>query len=107
MGFMSVMAVSVVGAFGGPMLLYAANVPAEGVSAPVSEPSASTPRWSDVRLAAELRSKDTAKIDVITAGEEQKSSFDQCSAAEDVALCRILVSAVNVAAIIGTSIPGN
>jgi hypothetical protein len=59
--------------------------------------------WSDVRF-AELRAKDTDRIDFITAGEEQKSSFDQCASAADAGLCRILVSAVNVAAIIGSSI---
>ncbi len=60
-------------------------------------------RWTTVRL-AELRERDTDRIDLITAGEEQKSSFDQCSLAADASLCRILVSALNVAAIVGTSI---
>ena len=69
-------------------------------------PAAETPRWTKVSLAAELRQKDTDKIDVITAGEKQKSAFAQCADAADVELCRILVSAVNVAAIVGTSIPG-
>lgn len=58
-----------------------------------------------VERLAELKAKDTDKISVITAGEEQKSSFDQCAATADVALCRILISVVNVAAIVGTSIP--
>ena len=98
-GIVSVVAVVVAGAFSGPGLLAAGQVPVEPAPAAV--------RWTDVRLASELRGKDTVKIDVITAGEEQKSSFDQCSAAADVVLCRILVSAVNVAAIIGTSVPGN
>ena len=60
---------------------------------------------TEVRLATELRAKDTAKVNVVTAGEGQKSSFARCAKAADVTLCRILVSAVNVAAIIGTNIP--
>lgn len=101
MSIFPVMAVVIAGAFAGPGL-----VPA-GQAAVASEATPAAGRWTDVRLVAELREKDTIKIDVITAGEEQKSSFDQCSAAADVVLCRILVSAVNVAAIIGSSIPGN
>lgn len=62
-------------------------------------------RWTEVRVVAELRDKDTVKINVVTAGEKQKSSYGRCAAAADVTLCRILVSAVNVAAIIGTNIP--
>jgi hypothetical protein len=96
-----VIAVVFVGAFGGPGIVLAGKAPV----ASVPEPAAA--RWTDVRLVAELRDKDTVKIDVITAGEEQQSSFDQCLASADVVLCRILVSAVNVAAVIGTSIPGN
>jgi len=68
-------------------------------------PAAPQGRWTSVSLAAELRAKDTDRIDVITAGEEQLSSLDRCAAAEDVELCRILVSAVNVATIIGSAIP--
>jgi hypothetical protein len=63
-------------------------------------------RWTSVRLAVELRTRDTDRINPITAGEEQKSSMDRCSAAADPDLCRVLVSAVNVAAIIGSSITG-
>lgn len=100
------MVVAVVGAFGGPGMTLAGQAPlAPEVAAPAGSEAAG--RWTDVRLAAELRDKDTTKIDVITAGEEQKSSFDQCSASADVVLCRILVGAVNAAAILGTSIPGN
>jgi hypothetical protein len=95
------MAIVVAGSFAGPGLVPAGQAAATSAAVPEAG------RWTDVRLVAELREKDTVKIDVITAGEEQKSSFDQCSAAADVVLCRILVSAVNVAAIIGTSIPGN
>jgi hypothetical protein len=96
-----IMAVLVAGAFAGPGIVPAG----QAVAAP--EVAQAAGRWTDVRLVAELREKDTIKIDAITAGEEQKSSFDQCSGSADVVLCRILVSAVNVAAIIGTSIPGN
>jgi hypothetical protein len=87
-------------AFAGPLIgpsILLADAPAQQI-APKGE------RWTEVRL-AELQAKDTDKINVITAGEAQKSSLDQCSAAADVTLCRILVSAVNVAAILGTSFP--
>jgi hypothetical protein len=60
-------------------------------------------RWSTVRL-AELREKDTDRINFVTAGEEQMSSIDRCALAADAGLCRVLVSAVNVATIIGSSI---
>ena len=63
-------------------------------------------RWTSVSLSAELRTKDTDRVDLITAGEEQKSSLDRCSDAVDVDLCRVIVSAVNVAAIVGSAIPG-
>jgi hypothetical protein len=56
-------------------------------------------------LAAELERKDTETINIITAGEAQKSSFAQCAEAADAVLCRILVGAVNAAAIIGSSVP--
>lgn len=84
-------------AFAGPLLGPAMLVAAG--------PAADAPRWTKVELALELRQKDTTRIDVITAGEKQKSAFAQCAGAADVELCRILVSAVNVAAIIGSSIP--
>lgn len=63
-------------------------------------------RWTSVSLAAELRAKDTDRVDLITAGEEQKSSLDRCSEAADVDLCRVVVSAVNIAAIVGSTITG-
>ena len=86
-------------AFAGP-LIGSAIVSAEG-------PAATSAKQEGVlaRVVAELRAKDTDKVNIITAGEEQKSSFDQCAAAADPGLCRILVSAVNVATIIGTSFP--
>jgi hypothetical protein len=59
-----------------------------------------------VSLSAELRTKDTDRVDLITAGEEQKSSLDRCSDSVDVDLCRVIVSAVNVAAIVGSTITG-
>jgi hypothetical protein len=83
--------------FAGPLInpaLAAADAPAvKAERAPVA------------RIVAELRRKDTDKIDVITAGEKQKSTFDRCSDSADSGLCRVLVSVVNIAAIIGTSIP--
>ena len=69
--------------------------------------AAASERSPVARLVAELRQKDTDKIDVITAGEKQQSSMDRCKAAADSGLCRVLVSFVNIATIIGTSIPGN
>ena len=99
MSGLSVFAVAFVGAFGGPAIMLAGQAPV------ASEPAAG--RWTEVRLVTELRDKDRVEINFITAGEEQQSSLDQCSASADVWLCRILVSAVNVAAIIGTSVPGN
>jgi hypothetical protein len=105
-GILPAMAVSFVAAFGGPGMTLAAQATLTP-QAPAAVEVAPAGRWTDVRLAAELRDKDTATIDVITAGEEQKSTFDQCAAAADVVLCRILVGAVNAAAILGTSIPGN
>lgn len=83
--------------FAGP-LIAPALLSAESV-APAQET-----RWTSVSLAAELRAKDTDRIDLITAGEEQKSSIDRCSEAADVELCRIIVSAVNVAAIVGSAV---
>ena len=68
-------------------------------------PAAPNERVPVARIVAELRQKDTDKIDVITAGEKQQSSLDRCRTSADSALCRILVSVVNIAAIIGTSIP--
>ena len=70
-----------------------------------TKPTAKVQRWADARLVTALRAKDTPKINVVTAGEEQKSSYDQCAKAADVALCRVIVSAVSVAAIIGSSVP--
>jgi hypothetical protein len=64
------------------------------------------PRWTSVDLSAELRAKDTDRVNLITAGEEQKSSLDRCSEAADAGLCRVIVSAVNVAAIVGSTITG-
>lgn len=63
-------------------------------------------RWTSVSLSAELRAKDTDRVDLVTAGEEQKSALDRCSDAVDVDLCRVIVSAVNVAAIVGSTITG-
>lgn len=57
-------------------------------------------RWTAVRLAGDLRAKDTEKIDKLTAGEEQKSSFEQCLAADEADLCRVLVGAVHVASLV-------
>jgi hypothetical protein len=70
-------------------------------------PAVKAERSPVARIVAELRQKDTDKIDVITAGEKQKSTLDRCSDSADSGLCRVLVSVVNIAAIIGTSIPGN
>jgi hypothetical protein len=64
------------------------------------------PRWTSVSLSAELRAKDTDRVDLVTAGEEQKSSLDRCSDAADADLCRIIVSAVSVAAIVGSTVTG-
>lgn len=100
MRFLLVIVVAFAGALIGPTVAFADAPPAAEVKA-----APKVQRWTEVRLVAQLREKDTAKVNVITAGEEQKTSFDQCSAAKDVTLCRILVSAVNVAAIIGTNIP--
>ena len=75
----------------------------EPAAAVQSAPAAQ--RSAEFRLVAELRAKDTTKVDVVTAGEKQESSYKRCAHAADVALCRILVSAVNVAAIVGTNIP--
>lgn len=96
---LSTIIVAFAGVFG-PTIAFADAPPAATAKA-----APKVQRWTEVRVAAELREKDTAKVNVITAGEEQKSSFDRCSGAADVTLCRILVSAVNVAAIIGTNIP--
>jgi hypothetical protein len=85
--------------FAGPLIgpaLVAVEVPASDV--------ASESRWTSVSLSAELRGRDTDRIDVITAGEEQKSSYGRCAAAADPELCRVLVSVVNVAAIIGSTV---
>ena len=84
-------------AFAGPLL--GSGLSAHEGSSAISDGA----RWTSVRL-VELRDRDTDRINLITAGEEQKSSFDQCALAADAALCRILVSAVNVAAIVGSSI---
>lgn len=83
-------------AFAGPLL----GTVVTSAEAPVA------PTWTAVTL-AELRTKDTDKIDVITAGEKQKSAFAQCAAAEDAELCRIIISAVNVAAAVSSAIPTN
>ncbi len=69
-------------------------------------PPAPEARWTSVSLSTELRAKDTDRVDLITAGEEQKSSLDRCSDAVDVDLCRVIIAAVNVAAIVGSAIPG-
>ena len=100
MRFLQVIVVAFAGVLIGPTVAFADAPRAGDVKA-----APKVQRWTEVRLVAELREKDTAKVNVITAGEEQKSSFDRCSGAADVTLCRILVSAVNVAAIIGTNIP--
>jgi hypothetical protein len=87
--------------FAGPLIgpaLVAVEAPASAV--------ASESRWTSVSLSAELRERDTDRIDVITAGEEQKSSYGRCAAAADPELCRVLVSVVNVAAIIGSTVTG-
>ena len=99
MKFLPVIIVASVGVFG-PTVAYA--------DPPAVAPDKVAPKaqhQTEVRLVAELQAKDTAKINVVTAGEGQKSSFARCAKAADVTLCRILVSAVNVAAIIGTNIP--
>lgn len=54
----------------------------------------------------EVAAKDTPRVDLITAGEEQKSSLDQCSASEDAVLCQVLVSIVNVGAVVGSAFTG-
>jgi hypothetical protein len=87
--------------FAGP-LIGPAFLPAE---APASA-GATTSRWTSVSLSTELRRKDTDRIDIITAGEEQQSSYGRCAAAADPELCRVLVSVVNVAAIIGSTVTG-
>ena len=98
MGFSRTIVLAFASAWMGAALAFAA--------APELKPAPKVQRWTEVRLVAELRAKDTPKINVITAGEEQKSSYDQCAKAADVALCRIIVSAVSVAAIIGSSVTG-
>ena len=88
-------------AFAGPLLgpvLASAELPAP--AEPVQ------PRWTSVSLATELRAKDTDKVDVITAGEEQQSSYGRCSKATDADLCRVIVSVVNVAGIVGSAVTG-
>jgi hypothetical protein len=80
--------------FAGPLFLPGA-LPSEQVTASVS-PS----RIEDIAA------RDTHLVDVITAGEEQKSSLDQCAASDDALLCQALVSAVNVGAVIGSAFTG-
>jgi hypothetical protein len=87
--------------FAGPLLgstLVAAEAPAKATVAQT--------RWTTVSLASELRAKDTARINLITAGEDQKSSMGQCAKAKDADLCRLLVAVVNVAAIVGSAVTG-
>lgn len=73
--------------------------------APMSAVTAGS-RWTTVSLATELDAKDTDRIDIITAGEEQKSSYGRCAAASDPGLCRVLISVINAAAIAGSSLTG-
>jgi hypothetical protein len=74
---------------------------------PVAEsPTAVESRWTSVSLSAELRAKDTDRIDLITAGEAQKSAMAQCNASDDALICRVLVAVVNVAAIVGSAVTG-
>ena len=87
--------------FAGP-LLAPALVSAE---APVGAASVE-PRWTSVSLSAELGAKDTDRIDLITAGEDQGSSMSQCAKAEDAKLCQLLIAVVNVAAIVGSVVTG-
>lgn len=87
--------------FAGPLI--APALVSVGAPAPAGEEAS---RWTTVSLSAELKGKDTDRIDVITAGEEQKSSYGRCAAAADPDLCRVLVSVVNAAAIIGSSVTG-
>lgn len=87
--------------FAGP-LLAPALVPTE---APVSA-AAEPPRWTSVSLSAELRDKDTDRINLITAGEDQDSAMSQCAKAEDAKLCQLLIAVVNVAAIVGSVVTG-
>jgi hypothetical protein len=87
--------------FAGPLFapaLLSAGVPVNPVAAPA--------RWTSVSLSAELRAKDTDRINLVTAGEDQKSSMSQCEAAEDADLCRLLIAVVNVAAVVGSVVTG-
>lgn len=88
--------------FAGPLIAPALV----SVEAPASVADEGASRWTTVSLSAELKGKDTDRIDVVTAGEEQKSSYGRCSAATDPDLCRVLVSVVNAAAIIGSTVTG-
>lgn len=92
-----------------PVLVLAFAGPLLGSAVPADEASASSVsqgRWTTVSLAAELREKDTDRIDIVTAGEEQQSSYGRCSKATDPDFCRVIVSAINAAAIIGSAVTG-
>lgn len=73
---------------------------------PGEAPLAPAERWTNVSLSTELAAKDTHRIDAITAGEEQKSSLAQCAEADDAVLCQVLVSVVNVGALLGSAATG-
>jgi hypothetical protein len=87
-------------AFAGPLFapLLSADRPVEAAAVPA--------RWTSVSLSAELRAKDTGRINLVTAGEDQKSSMSQCEAADDADLCRLLIAVVNVAAVVGSVVTG-
>jgi hypothetical protein len=88
-------------AFVGPLVaptLVAIDTPASAVTA--------GSRWTTVSLATELNAKDTDRIDIVTAGEEQQTSYRRCAAASDPGLCRVLISVINAAAIVGSSLTG-
>lgn len=80
--------------FAGPLFV-PGTLPAEQVTA-----AASPSRIEDIAA------RDTHRVDIITAGEEQKSSLDQCAASDDALLCQALVSVVNVGAVVGSAFTG-
>src|SRR5262245_50083349 len=92
-------------AFAGP-LLSSALVSAEAPAAVPAPAPVVEARWTSVSLSAELRAKDTNRIDLITAGEDQESAMSQCAKSDEEDLCRLLIAVVNVAAIVGSAVTG-
>lgn len=85
----------------GAVLLFAGPLFVPGVLPAEPATAASVPSRIE-----EIAARDTRRVDIITAGEEQKSALDQCSASDDALLCQALVSVVNVGAVIGSASTG-